>query len=1356
MNGPEQSIIRVFNINKRPIGSGFLVTPNLIITCAHVVQSASSSIDLGSEVLVDFPLTANKTQVIGKLIFFDLTRDIACLEVKEVPQMEIVPAAMIIADNLWGHEFRAFGFPNGHEEGVWSSGVLRGFTGQGWLQIEDIKESGYTIQPGYSGGPVWDHQLRSVIGIIVAAETERSTKAAFCVPARELVNIYPALKDHSSLLCPYRSLDIFTENDRDFFFGRERFVTKIVASLKREPRFLEILGPSGSGKSSAVRAGLLPALKEGRILGSESWHIMSIRPGAQPYGQLDNVGLRNSSSGLVASVSGWLSENPTKTRLVLFIDQFEELLIVTSNEIRKQFIEDLLGLLNSSLTVSVIITLRSDFSERYILEAPKLFYEWHQRGLIPVPPYLEDGELFEMISNPALKMGVEFENGLVERIIKDAIDIDRNNEQAESKVLPLLEFSLAQMWSIREGDKITHNDYQKIGGVSGGLSLWADKAYHDLSEPERKVARRILTELVNFGDVVLHSPNTKCIRSYDEIARNEIAQSVVQKLVQARLLVAGYDISLQQNTVEIIHEALIYKWGRLIQWIEEDREYLEIYGHFVESAKDWERFGKEDSLLYSDARLTRFVRAFETRKDESLGTLEDEFLQKSKHFHRILILNEGKSKINSSMHPDEIYKLTLQVAQQLISFDTFIISFTSKEENKYDVAFMFDQKSQKRVEPFLSKIQTDIFEAVIQSGDPMLVSLPRQEVTSNETEVQSFIVVPMLLDTQVVGVMSVQKRQPGSYSEEDMQILRLLSNETVTAIHNGRLFAETQSLAELMESRVVERTTQLQREQKNTETLLQILTEISSSLDLDRSLNRTLSILNDATGAEQGIIMLISGEDNLLHYRSGYGYISNNETIDQSGYAVRVGQGLAGWVVQNHQSVLISDLHQDNRWTETDFGYQDHHSAIAVPMSVGEDTIGLLMVLHRARNFFSPELLRLISGIAGQVSVAVNNARLYELIRDQAERLGLMLRKEQVEAGRTQAILEAVADGVLVTDMENRISFVNSSTTRILGLEEDQMLGNSLESFAGIFGNSSISWIKTIHHWSERPSSYNAGEMYAEQLELENERIVLVHLAPVILTNDFLGTVSIFRDITREVEVDRLKSEFVATISNDLRTPVNSMHEHLDALLKGVEGALNNGQLHHVSMIKKNVEQLGAQINELLDISNLESGRVFVSFEPINLGNISQSIIESYRIRAKDAGKPLTIKCEFQSNLPDVYGDPDRIVQIMKCLIENAYLYTPANGKIEILIKQRDSQHEVLVEVVDNGIGIPSENQSRIFERFYRGDNPLVLSSPGTGLGLSIAKQLVEMHNGQIWMKSSGIPGEGCVFSFTLPVNNPE
>ncbi len=399
--------------------------------------------------------------------------------------------------------------------------------------------------------------------------------------------------------------------------------------------------------------------------------------------------------------------------------------------------------------------------------------------------------------------------------------------------------------------------------------------------------------------------------------------------------------------------------------------------------------------------------------------------------------------------------------------------------------------------------------------------------------------------------------------------------------------------------------------------------------------------------------------------------------------------------------------------------------------------------------------------------MAVNNAELYRLIRDQAEDLGSMLRNQQIETSRTRAILEAVADGVLVTDARRTITLFNVSAETILGLNRSEVVGKSLEHFTGLFGKAAQTWMSTIHEWSQNPAFRQGGVTtrgvsHAEQITLENGRVVAVHLAPVTLRGErsrmgeFLGTVSIFQDITHQVEVDRLKSEFVATVSHELRTPMTSIKGYVEILLMGAAGPLSEQQRRFLDTVKINTERLAILVNDLLDISHIESGKATLSLQPLSLKEIAQNAMNDLERRCRQEGKQVALETIMAPDVPHVMGDPDRVPQILSNLLDNAYHYNIPNGKITLHIHPASDAIEdhpfVQIDVQDTGMGIPREEQSRIFERFFRGENPLVLGVSGTGLGLSIVKYLVEMHGGHIWLESSGVPGEGSTFSFTLPV----
>jgi PAS domain S-box-containing protein len=582
-----------------------------------------------------------------------------------------------------------------------------------------------------------------------------------------------------------------------------------------------------------------------------------------------------------------------------------------------------------------------------------------------------------------------------------------------------------------------------------------------------------------------------------------------------------------------------------------------------------------------------------------------------------------------------------------------------------------------------------------------------------------------------------------------VDLARTITNQAAIAFQNARLFAKTKEMTAELERRVAERTKELEEEHQRTQILLNIITELSASLDLDIVVNRTLALINEISGAEQSTVLLVKPEESAFLFLASHGYTVPPAEGGQMTW-LSVDEGLAGWVLSEQKAALIHDLTEDERWIVNAERPSNHRSALAVPLLVGPEALGVLMLFHRQPKHFSADQLDLIQATAKQIAVAINNAQLYLLIRDQAERLGSMLRTQQIEASRSRAILESVADGVLVTDINDFISLFNASAEEITSLKGDQVVGKSLDDFIGLFGGAAQAWMQTIHTWSEDPSTYSPGEIFTEQIELEDGRVVAVSLAPVILRDELLGTVSIFRDITHQVEVDRLKSEFVATVSHELRTPMTSIKGYVEVLLLGAAGELNPQQSEFLQTVQNNTERLNILVNDLLDVSRIEAGKTTFLSQPLAIDKIAEEVVASLIRRSRNENKPMNIVLTTPPDLPPAVGDKDLLNQILSKLVDNAYNYTPSSGHITVSMQAHE--HEIQVDIQDTGIGIAKSDQERVFDRFYRGEDPLVLATAGTGLGLSIVKQLVEMHNGRLWMKSSGVHGEGSTFSFTLPV----
>ena len=739
------------------------------------------------------------------------------------------------------------------------------------------------------------------------------------------------------------------------------------------------------------------------------------------------------------------------------------------------------------------------------------------------------------------------------------------------------------------------------------------------------------------------------------------------------------------------------------------------------------------------------------------ATLYQQSLQRTdeldKRTQRLAQLNRFSNQISSSLDTNTLVKVTIEELQQAIPETTISA-----------VMWEADAPVLRAELPAISEVlplplpKAPVFDYLQESfGIFSTQDISREDALAplqeflDERETQALLILPLAIGKEFYGFIFVQSKHSRRFTPEEIELALILINQATVAIQNASLFAETRRLTEELEKRVAERTEQLGREHQRTQTLLQIMQELSASLDLDHVLNRTLAMLNETTGAQQSTILLVRPNDKTFYYRAALGYTTPPPTGGRPS-VIPLDQGLAGWVINRREGALIDDLLTDPRWLPTPDSETEHRSAIAAPLMVGAEALGSMLLFHREPDFFTTEHRELVQAASNQIAISINNTELFNLIREQAESLGGMLRTQQVEASRSMAMLEAVADGVLVTDRQNMITLFNEFAQQILDLDREAVVGKSLDDFTGLFGGAARSWMETIHQWTNDLSSFETSGTYAERITLDNKSVVSIHLAPVMMRNEFLGTVSIFRDITHQVEVDRLKSEFVATVSHELRTPMTSIKGYVEVLLMGAAGELTEQQAAFLQVVKTNTERLNILVNDLLDVSRIEAGKVVLSIQPLNLPEIADDVIQEQLRQSEEDGKPMKIDLELAPDIPPVPGDPERVRQIMANLINNAYNYTPVGGQINVRIEP--VENEAQISIKDNGIGVTPDEKKRIFERFYRGEDPLVLATAGNGLGLSITQQLIKMHHGRIWMTSKGVPGDGSTFSFTLPLHS--
>ncbi|MET9961776.1 trypsin-like peptidase domain-containing protein [Streptomyces sp. NPDC006326] len=637
--------VRVTDEDGNVGGAGFLVAPDLVLTCAHVVSDAlgrpRDEEQAGSTVTVDLPLDENAAAADGPRRWPAVVErwvpirpgrigDIALLRLRE-PVPGAQPLRMADPHSVLEHGALAVGFTGGEPAETWFRGRFGGATSEGWLQLSRADGESAHIRRGFSGSPVWDGELGAVVGLMVAAQPEQDAQLGYVLRTRAILREIPELARIVLPPSPFPGLEPFRESDQDAYFGRSEDVESVVTALKGDQRVVAVYGPSGCGKSSLALAGVVPRMR------ADGYEVLTLNAGqiSSPRAALATELSRTAPAADPDTVTRWLADigladtyhrvgDRTDGKLLVVLDQAEALLGDDSEAKMDECADLLFARRSPGSALRVLVVLRSDFMDA-VLKHPRLGPALHDGTAVPLTPMTRE-QLEEAITKPLERIpAVAYDPGLDRRILDDT--------GGDPGILPLLGFVLRQLWERQAGGRLPAAAYEAMGGVSGALEAHSEAAWKACVEGREEVeqeALRLLTGLVR----MLPGGTMPLRRRLSRQEAGEARWRIAQSLAERRLLVL-YGGKGEPETAELAHESLISTWPTLRQRVQEDAEFLAARAELGHDRDRWERDGRPVGLLPTARHLLVLGSRLHGRESE-LGGGDREFLDLARRHRRRL------------------------------------------------------------------------------------------------------------------------------------------------------------------------------------------------------------------------------------------------------------------------------------------------------------------------------------------------------------------------------------------------------------------------------------------------------------------------------------------------------------------------------------------------------------------------------------------------------------------------------------------------------------------------------------------------------------------------------------------------
>jgi PAS domain S-box-containing protein len=729
-------------------------------------------------------------------------------------------------------------------------------------------------------------------------------------------------------------------------------------------------------------------------------------------------------------------------------------------------------------------------------------------------------------------------------------------------------------------------------------------------------------------------------------------------------------------------------------------------------------------------------------------------------FEELMTINSLSQAISSTLSLDDMLPIIREQVPMVTQAEEMYLALY--DINREEITFPLAVRNKEDFNIAPRKLGNDEVSYIIKRKRPLSLGADyfsidelrrSMGITNGEGDVKSYMGVPLISGDQVVGVLAIRSNTKSrAFNVNDDRILTTVGSQLGAAIQNARLFERVTSFADELNDLVEVRTNELEQERDRLDTLYQITSELARTLDMEQLLERALGMVSKAVGAEDGVIMLSDPATDALYCRA---WLNPNNIIRRTNaQPTHPAAGFAQWVLLDNMEhvVTVDDLNEQDYW-DVEIG-RGLRSALAVVLENNEDPIGVIVLLSSQPNMFTETHVKLLVPAANQVAASINSADLYQLIRDQAERLGRLLRTEQEAAQKQGAILEGINDGVILVDSQGNIVMFNPAAERLLGYSRGEVLHQNVNKLMSIFGENSFDWMRFIAELSDSITKKTVQETDGSNRMQVNEYYISTYLTPVKQGDLFLGVLAVFRDVTRDVQAEQTKNQFITNVSHEFRTPLTPIKGFTDLLLMGAGGQLTDQQLSMVETIKQNVERLTVLVNDVLNISKLDTRDITVTMQMVNLNEILPSIVDNVSGRAINVKRNYKHSVTIQPNVPRIRADRERMIQVFTNLVDNAFKYTRAGGTITVDVKLEDDRQHVLVSVKDTGVGIPEEFQDKVWKRFERYDkHALELDVAGTGLGLSLVKELVNLHHGDTWFESK--LNVGTTFYVRLPIEQP-